>query len=335
MRQYSWVTKYRCFLDFETTSATGGKMGAYLFVHFKEKFTPDGEQVYFAISKNGFDWEQVNGGEPVLTSHLGDEGVRDHTITRTKDGKFVILATDLGLANYFKTKYRDSWNVVNHEGSKYLSKWESEDLIHWSEQELVKVVPDSFGCAWAPDIIYDKENDDYLVHWSSFNPEHNEKFMGIYYAKTKDFKTFDGPHFLIDKEDTGIIDSNIFEQDGWYYLFLKSDFNPAHIYMVKSQSLTGPYERVYEFDEEMNKLADGMYEAPTSFRLSDGRVCLMLDFYGCEKSKQGYVPFVSDDISTGKFVRSDESFSFPYGFKHGTVLEITDEEYDRIKKFYN
>lgn len=309
-------------------------MGAYLFAHFKEKFTPDGEQVYFAVSKNGFDWEQVNDGNPILESHLGDEGVRDHTIARTKEGKFVILATDLGLARHFAGKYQNSWENINHHGSKCLSKWESDDLVNWSDQELVQVIPDSFGCCWAPDIIYDEEAGDYMVHWSSFNPDKNPDHMAIYYAKTKDFKTFDGPHFLIDKPDTQIIDSNIFHQGDWYYLFLKSDFNPAHIYLVKSRKLTGPYERVYEFDEEMNKLAEGMYEAPTSFRLSDGRVCLMLDFYGCEKDKQGYVPFISEDISTGVFVRADESFSFPYGFKHGTVMEITDEEYERVKAAY-
>ena len=34
---------------------------AYLFVHFKEKYTPDGEQVYFGLSRDGFTWEQTNG----------------------------------------------------------------------------------------------------------------------------------------------------------------------------------------------------------------------------------------------------------------------------------
>ena len=41
----------------------------YLFVHFKEKITPDGEQVYFGVSKDGFNWEQVNGGNPILTAN--------------------------------------------------------------------------------------------------------------------------------------------------------------------------------------------------------------------------------------------------------------------------
>ena len=45
----------------------------YLFTHFKEKLTPDGEQVYFAVSKDGFNWEQFNGGEPILTAKKGFE----------------------------------------------------------------------------------------------------------------------------------------------------------------------------------------------------------------------------------------------------------------------
>ena len=73
-------------------------MQAYLFVHFREKTTPDGEQVYFGVSKDGFNWEEVNGGAPVLWAYYGDKGVRDFTITRRKDtGKFYIFATDLSL----------------------------------------------------------------------------------------------------------------------------------------------------------------------------------------------------------------------------------------------
>lgn len=70
-------------------------MEAYLFVHFKEKQTNDGEQIYFALSMDGFNWEQINNGQPVLWSNKGEEGVRDHTIVRTTGGKFYIIATDL------------------------------------------------------------------------------------------------------------------------------------------------------------------------------------------------------------------------------------------------
>ena len=44
----------------------------YLFVHFRETTTPDGEQVYFALSKDGFHWEALNNGRPVLWAYYGD-----------------------------------------------------------------------------------------------------------------------------------------------------------------------------------------------------------------------------------------------------------------------
>ena len=40
----------------------------YLSVHFREKLTVDGEQVHFALSRDGFHWQQINGGKPVLFS---------------------------------------------------------------------------------------------------------------------------------------------------------------------------------------------------------------------------------------------------------------------------
>lgn len=306
---------------------------AYLFVHFKEKKTPDGEQVYFGLSKDGFSWETVNGGQPVLWSFKGDKGVRDFTITRTKENKFVILATDLSLSYGMRNQYHHSWAEIGRNGSRDLVLWESEDLVHWSEQKMVTLGGAEFGCRWAPDIIRDREQGDYIVHWSSPHQCNDYGAKAIYYSRTKDFTEFSAPELLYRKEDSGIIDSCMVEENGIYYLFLKSEGNPERIILLKSTSPTGPFERVPAFDTEMEKLQAGLYEAPTAFRLADGRWCLMLDYYGVPGKGQGYVPFLCDDIATGIFKRSDAEFKFPYGFKHGTVLEITEEEYERIKNF--
>ncbi|MFC5651130.1 glycoside hydrolase family 43 protein [Paenibacillus solisilvae] len=306
-------------------------MEAYLFVHFREKRTPDGEQVYFALSKDGFNWKAVNGGKPVLWSELGEKGVRDHTVVRTKYGKFYILSTDLSLANCFHTKYRGDWSNINLEGSKCLSIWESDDLVNWSEQRLIELGDEDFGCLWAPEVFYDDQNEDYAVHWTSSHASNNFGNKAIYYSRTKDFKSFTKPQLLCRKDGSGIIDSAIYKENGLFYRFLKSEANPLGIIMQKGKTLTGEYTRIEAFDEEMAKLGHGAYEAPTAFKLNNGKWCLMLDFFGVEGDGQGYVPFIADDIDTGRFIRSDESFSFPYGFKHGTVLVITIEEYDRIK----
>lgn len=84
-------------------------MSAYLFVHFRERTTPDGEQVYFALSRDGFCWEEVNGGSPVLWAYYGDKGVRDFTVARDeKRGRFYIVATDLSLSYGFRNQYHGS-----------------------------------------------------------------------------------------------------------------------------------------------------------------------------------------------------------------------------------
>ena len=310
-------------------------MSAYLFVHFKEKRTPDGEQVYFGISKDGFNWESVNDGNPVLWSYEGDKGVRDFTIIRTKDNKFVIMATDLSLAYGMPYKYENSWTKVSSEGSKCLVMWKSDDLIHWSNQTMVKLGDENYGCLWAPDIIYDSKNKDYIVHWSSSHSDNNFGPKGIFYSRTKDFNTFSAPKLLYRRDNEGpVIDSAMYEEDGIFYLFVKSEANPSRVILLKSDNATGPFERITAFDESMKDLEEGLYEAPTAFKTSDGKWCLMLDFYGCGAEGQGYIPFLNNDISTGIFTRADNEFSFPYGFKHGTVLTITDSEYERLSNYH-
>lgn len=307
-------------------------MDAYLFVHFKEKSTVDGEQVYFAVSKDGLQWEQVNDGNPVLWSKQGDCGVRDHTIVRSKQGKFYIIATDLSLAAGFKTKYKSDWGNISRHGSKNLVLWESDDLVNWSEQRMLELGDEQFGCLWAPDVIYDEDQDDYILHWSSAHASNDFGNKAIYYSRTKDFSTFTEPQLLYRKEDSGVIDSAIYKVNGAFYCFLKSEANPHGVILQKSDSLTGSYAPIAAFNEEMAKLGSSAYEAPTAYQLADGRWCLMLDFFGVQGEGQGYVPFIAENIASGKFIRSDESFSFPYRFKHGTVLAITEAEYERIKQ---
>lgn len=307
-------------------------MQAYLFVHFRERSTPDGEQVYFGVSRDGFHWEQVNDGHPVLWSYLGEKGVRDCTIIHCPDdGKYRILATDLSLAYRYRQKHFHDWHGISHGGSKCLSMWESEDLVNWSKQTLLPIGTEEMGCLWAPDVIYDRQHGDYVIHWSSTHAE--AQHMGIYCCRTRDFREFTQPKLLYSKSDAGIIDSAIYEEDGVYYLFVKCDHDPKTILLLRSDQVEGPYERISAFDRSMRQIEPGLYEGPTAVRLEDGRWCLFLDYYGVPGAGQGYVPFLADSLSGGGFVRSDQAFSFPYGYKHGTILPISVEDYARIKHY--
>ena len=308
---------------------------AYLFSHFREKITPDGEQVYFALSKDGFNWTQLNNGEPILTSTMGEKGCRDIEVIRLKTGGFVILTTDLSIAYRMDENYQVNWKEVNSTGSKCLCLWKTDDFITFSEQKRIYFGRDDFGCLWAPEIFYDEINDEYLIHWGSTLAEDNFTHMSIFCCTTKDFESFSEPKLFFTK-DNEILDTHLVKFDGTYHLFYKNADHPPMNMHATSENLYGPYEHDKAFEEYMESLGNpGSYEGATTLVLPDGRWCLMLDFFGCEKEKMGYVPFVSDKPGNADFRRSDESFSFPYGFKHGGIIEITNEEYDIIEKHYN
>ena len=306
----------------------------YLFVHFREKLTVDGEQVHFAVSEDGYRWRQLNGGRPILTCDKGDGGCRDIEIVRLKDGGFVLLATDLCIVRHMDEHHNVDWKQLNHNGSKFLSLWRTDDLIRFSPQELVYFGRDDFGCLWAPEVFYDEKSGEYLIHWGSTVRESDYNHMSIYACTTRDFRTFSAP-FLFFTKDNEILDSHIVKHNGVYHLFYKNSSDPSMNLHATSEKLYGPYQNDDAFQQIMDSMAQpGAYEAPTTLILSDGRWCLMLDFFGCEKEKMGYVPFLSPNVGDTRFERADEAFSFPYGFKHGHAIEITDEEYKRLCQAY-
>ena len=307
---------------------------AYLFTHFREKLTPDGEQVYFGISRDGYNWEAVNGGRPVLESPIGEKGVRDIVAVRLKDNSFVIIATNLCIVYRMDEQYRVDWKDCNHNGSKTLVMWKSKDLINFSDPVLLDLGRPDFGCMWAPEVFYDEDSGEYLLHWGSTVAEDGFNHMSVYCSRTRDFESFTPPELYFTKSNE-ILDSHIVKFDGVYHLFYKNAEHPPMNMHETAPTLFGPFTHDNSFDCLMDSLGNpGSYEGATSYVLPDGRWCLMLDFFGCEKEKMGYVPFVSSKPGCTDFRQEKEKFSFPYGFKHGGVIEITVEEYERIKNHY-
>ena len=234
-------------------------MPHYLFVHFRETTTPDGEQVYFGLSRDGFHWEALNEGQPVLWAYYGDRGVRDMTVTRDRaTGLFHIFATDLSLSYGMRGKYAHSWNEISRNGSKCLAHWQSDDLVHWSEEELVPMGED-FGCVWAPDIIFDEDEGDYLLHWSSSHRADDYRGKAIWYSRTRDFIRFSKPEMLYGVPGVHVIDSAMYRENGKYYLFVKREKQPAQVVELVSDRITGPFQPVPGFDESLSGLEAGRF----------------------------------------------------------------------------
>lgn len=306
--------------------------GGYLFVTFKGEQNPMTEQVYFGLSQDGLEWEALNKSEPVLVSQLGEKGVRDPYLLRKQDGKFVLIATDLSIA------LNRDWGRAQNAGSKSIVIWESDDLVKWSEPRLVKVAPDDAGCTWAPEAVYDEETQDYLVYWASKTRGDNFAKQRIWGARTKDFKTFSAPFIYIEKPTT-VIDTDIIRDPATkkYYRFTKDERLKA-ITMESADKIAGPWADVPGFS-----LATMTgYEGPACFQLTpptpaaNGQPakpatwCLLLDFYS---RGQGYKAWTTTDLASGKFTPAD-NMKFPFRFRHGSILDLTPEEYTRVKAAY-
>lgn len=303
------------------TAMPARAVGGFLFATFKGEQTPFTEQVYFGLSKDGRNWTALNDGKPVLVSTMGEKGARDPFLLRSHDGrKFYLLATDLSW-----NRDRSGSRAVRA-GSRSILIWESDNLVKWSAPRLVAVAPEDAGCAWAPEAIYDEENGDYLVFWASTTRRDDFAKHRIWAARTQDFKTFGAPFIFIEKP-TGIIDTTIVHDGDRYCRFTK-DEHLKTIILETSEKLMGPWRDVPGFS--LANLRG--YEGPQCYVIEPASPdkpttwCLILDHYS---KGRGYQSFVSRNLAGGRF-EPGEDFSFPFHFRHGSVIPLTNDEYQRL-----
>lgn len=301
---------------------------AYLFPHFTEGKQGDREQIWFSVSIDGLNWTDLGGDEPFIEAFSGTTGIRDPFILYDENSeKYFIIATDLC------TTKGGSWDNYSSKGSRSIFVWESDDLINWSGEKLVQVGIPEAGCVWAPEAVYCKEKESWFVFFASNVREESEvaRKQRIYGTYTKDFITF-SPTFKFMDGETALIDTNIVYDGGYYYRFTKDETN-KHILVDRCPSL------VPEKGEEYKKihsdyLADYFgLEGPECYRLPDGRWCLIVDRYHTHK---GYMPLICDDLSSGVFceLKENEYDMGPRRKRHGSVISISDEEYERLVKHF-
>jgi hypothetical protein len=293
----------------------------YLFVTFKGEQTPLTEQIYFATSRDGREWTALNNGDPVLVTDLGEKGARDPYLLRSHDGKkFFLIATDL------------SWNRdpsgprSMRAGSRSIHIWESADLVNWTGPRLVKIAPDDAGCTWAPEAVYDEEQGDYFVYWASTTGRDRFSKFRIWAARTKDFVTFGEPFVFIERPNH-IIDTSIVHDGDAYYRFTKNE-SLKSITMETSPRLAGLWTPVPGFT--LDHLRG--YEGPECYQLEaagPGKPAvwsLIIDQYS---TKQGYKPWTTTNLASGDF-QPAQGFKFPFKFRHGSVLPLSEAEYQAI-----
>ncbi|WP_186375393.1 immunoglobulin-like domain-containing protein [Paenibacillus xylanexedens] len=305
------------------------KYAGYFFTYFTGEGSSTGEQIYFALSKGNdpLNWRELNEGKPILTSTLGEKGVRDPFIIRSPEGdKFYMIATDL------KINGNGNWGRAQTWGSRSIMVWESNDLVNWTDQRMVEVAPEEAGNTWAPEIMYDKTTGEYIVFWASRmfdDASHTgNAYQQMMYSKTRDFYTFTEPKVYLDY-GYSIIDTTMIEHDGKVYRFTKDE---------RDNGVTAPFGKMI-FQEMGDSILDPTFkminqgvgnmkwvEGPTIFKSNtDEKWYLFVDEFG----GRGYIPFETTNLASGEWTLSS-NYNLPASPRHGTVIPITQSEYDAL-----
>ena len=343
--------------------------------YFWTFFTGEGqgaERVSIAASKgnDALSWNTLNGGQPVFSSTVGTQGLRDPFILRAPGGdKFYMIATDLkidGLAGGFTT--------AQISGSRYIEVWESTDLVTWSAQRHVKVSSDFAGNTWAPEAYWDEELDTFVVYWASnLYPTANAAdrtavtYNRMMYATTDDFVTFSEAKPWIDvRRGTGLgtIDSTVAKVGDVYYRFTKDEASmtireekSTNLLATVTGSLPGTSGAADQWTLVQERVATGLSngepggvyssgEGPNVFPANEGDVngldwYLFIDQPNYHGGPNHYVPFGTTDLDGGTWqplgakLRQGLPQNADGGKpRHGTVLPITRAEYQKVLEAY-
>jgi len=288
---------------------------AYLFAYFTGNDIKE-EAIRFAVSKDGFNYTALNGNMPIIESAAIAEtgGVRDPHILRCEDGKtFYMVVTDMVSAN--------GWD-----SNRGMTLLKSDNLLDWTAsniniQRRYKGQED-LKRVWAPQTVYDRDAKKYMVYWSM---QHGDGPDIIYYAyANKDFTDLEGTPkpLFIPKDKKSCIDGDIVYKDGVYHLFYKTEGHGNGIKKATTKRLTsGKWQESSDYKQQTDKAVEGA----GTFKLIDSdKYILMYDVY-----MDGRYQFTeSTDLENFKVI--DEKISMDFHPRHGTVMPITSEEYDRL-----
>ncbi len=269
----------------------------YLFTSFHE---PADEGLRMLYSHDAKHWQDLN--KVLLKPTIGKQKVlRDPSIAQGPDGTFHLVWTS-------------SWK--GDLGFGYAS---SKDLIHWSEQRFIQVMthePSTVN-VWAPEIIYDKASEQFVIIWASCIPNRFEKGIEaednnhrMYVTTTKDFNSFTPTRLFLDPKFS-VIDAVIVPREKQdYVLVLKDNTRPnRNIKVAFGTSATG------NFTDVSAPFTPSFTEGPSVVKVGNEWLIYFDSYqtktYNCVKTT---------DFKT--FTDISSEVKVPQGHKHGTIFKV-------------
>lgn len=319
----------------ESSNLPKSTSGAYLFAYFRnDAKSTNGENIFYAVSKDGYNYESLNGGVPVANASQGTGHSRDPYIMKAQDGaeyKYYMVATDA--------------NTTNNYNNTGLHTWGSNDLITWDELANPQFATDKGGgsktitnMCWAPEAIWDPVAEKYMVYFSSNEADSaaNESSK-IWYSYTSDFKNFDEKQLLFDP-GYGVIDADITPYKNGYVMMYKKEASSGTgakkvWYTFKTGKSPSNSDGEYDaanakiFESVSNTQAEGPQVFPISGTSSYG---VLVDYF----SDGGFGFSYTSDFESYSKISADNCSINHLNPSHGCIIPISDMEYYNLSQAF-
>lgn len=320
----------------ESSNLPKSTSGAYLFAYFRnDAKSTNGENIFYAVSKDGYNYESLNGGVPVASASQGTGHSRDPYIMKAQDGaeyKYYMVATDA--------------NTTNNYNNTGLHTWGSNDLIHWDELANPQFATDKGGgsktitnMCWAPEAIWDPVAGKYMVYFSSNEADSaaNESSK-IWYSYTSDFKNFDEKQLLFDP-GYGVIDADITPYKNGYVMMYKKEASSGTgakkvWYTFKTGKSPSNSDGV-EYDAANAKIFESVSttqaEGPEVFPISGtSSYGVLVDYF----SDGGFGFSYTSDFESYSKISADNCSINHLNPSHGCIIPISDMEYYNLSQAF-
>lgn len=282
-------------ISFHASEPPAAPKKCYLFSYF----TGNGEDgLHLAWSADGIKWEALGGAKSYLAPTVGESKLmRDPCLMLGPDGVFRLFWTT-------------AW------GGKTIGYASSRDLIHWSPSRAIAVMENEPGCknCWAPEVFYDKAQQDYLIIWSTTITGRYGDSHRMYSTTTRDFESYT-PAKLFFEPGYSVIDGTIAEYGGKFYLVHKDERQTPvkkNLRLATSDAIAGPYGPPAE------PFTKDWVEGPTVLKIGEEYTV----YFDCYREKH-YGAMKTRDFK--KWEDVTDQLSMPAGVRHGTALAVPAE----------
>ena len=306
----------------------------YLFVYFPAN---NNENIYYALSNDGFNYTPMNGGKRVVAADTVSvkKGLRDPHVLRGPDGWFYMVNTDM--------KSAEGWS-----SNRGMVLMKSRDLINWKHSTIH--FPDRYKGknfanvtrVWAPETIWDYnyENKDGskgrpLVYFSLLTNDGTIEYDQVYFAyANEEFTDLESDPIFFFSRGKSTIDMDIVYNpaDKYYHAFYKNE-GDGGISKVRALTLTSENRTKaptwYRKKDGLQQTKEAVEGAGVFKLINQSNWILMYDCYN-----NGHYQFTSStNLEDFKFVQ-DTKTSGAFTPRHGTVLPLTAAETAALMKAF-